>query len=445
MSSENRLLRAVNQAASKLASADDADTVLREVLAICVEAVGAMGGTIYLHEPATKSLRFRFVLPEEVADRLERIDIPDSFGVAGEVFRSRKSKISDFPNATERYRSDIERKAGVTVYNMLTLPLTVTGMDPIGVIQLVNKVEGNFTETDVEVADTVSDICALSVMNSRMLTRQRHVAALEGMGRMAHDLANKAGVLVAFLPEFERNIEGLERALKEAGVEGDALLYLQMLRGTYDDVFAPYSDRVYRYARLVNNLAAGKPLEPKYRAHDFGSIVREAAEFMEPMAREARVKIEYDISADGPIADYDDLYVMRIVENLVGNAVKAVGDMVPPEWPGQHRDRDETFGSVTVAVSYAKSNAILQVKDTGAGMSPQRAREILAGTARSGWSTKSGSGLGTKVVLELVTALGGTVSIDSMLEKGTTFTVRFPLLNARPRNDRDGLAALGVS
>jgi signal transduction histidine kinase len=356
MESENRLLRAVNQAANKLASVEDADTVLRDVLALCVEAVGAEGGTIYMHEPATKSLRFRYVLPEDVADRLERIDIPDSFGVAGEVFRNRTPKISEFPHATERFRTEFERKAGVVVRNMLTLPLNVTGMDPVGVIQLVNKVEGNFTETDVEVADTVSDICALAVMNSRMITRQRQVAALEGMGRMAHDLANKAGVLVAFLPEFERNLEGLERSLKEAGLEGDAQLYLQMLRGTFEDVFSPYSDRVYRYARLVNNLAAGKPLEPRLRPHDFGVIVREAAEFMEPMAREARVRIEYQISSDGPIADYDDLYIMRIVENLVGNAVKAVADTVTPEWIATHPDRDEAFGTVTVSVNYTKTH-----------------------------------------------------------------------------------------
>jgi signal transduction histidine kinase len=441
MESENRLLRAVNQAANKLASVEDADTVLRDVLALCVEAVGAEGGTIYMHEPATKSLRFRYVLPEDVADRLERIDIPDSFGVAGEVFRNRTPKISEFPHATERFRTEFERKAGVVVRNMLTLPLNVTGMDPVGVIQLVNKVEGNFTETDVEVADTVSDICALAVMNSRMITRQRQVAALEGMGRMAHDLANKAGVLVAFLPEFERNLEGLERSLKEAGLEGDAQLYLQMLRGTFEDVFSPYSDRVYRYARLVNNLAAGKPLEPRLRPHDFGVIVREAAEFMEPMAREARVRIEYQISSDGPIADYDDLYIMRIVENLVGNAVKAVADTVTPEWIATHPDRDEAFGTVTVSVNYTKTHVVLQVRDTGAGMSPQRAREILACSARSSWSTKSGSGLGTKVVLELTTALGGQVSIDSMLDEGTTFILRFPLRNPRPRNDRDTLAA----
>jgi signal transduction histidine kinase len=45
------------------------------------------------------------------------------------------------------------------------------------------------------------------------------------------------------------------------------------------------------------------------------------------------------------------------------------------------------------------------------------------------------------VVLELTTALGGQVSIDSMLDEGTTFILRFPLRNPRPRNDRDTLAA----
>ncbi|MFN3963273.1 MAG: hypothetical protein ACK4NQ_09895, partial [Fimbriimonadaceae bacterium] len=137
MATEMRLLRLVNQAANKLASVDDVESVLRDVLAICVEAAGAMGGTIYLHEPSTRRLKFKHVLPSEIGSKLERLDIPDNFGVAGEVFQARTARINEFPNASVQTRTDFERKAGVTVRSMLTMPLMITGAEPLGVIQIV--------------------------------------------------------------------------------------------------------------------------------------------------------------------------------------------------------------------------------------------------------------------------------------------------------------------
>lgn len=426
MSKETRLLKAVNHAASRLASIEDLDVVLRDVLSICIEAVEAEGGTIYMHEPAKRRLTFKHVLPEVVADRLERLDIPDNFGAAGEVFHTRRSRISEFPNATIKTRTDLERKAGVTVHSMLTIPLQVTGMAPIGVIQLVNKQDGQFDETDVQLLDTVSDICAVAVMNSRLLERRSQVAALEGMGRAAHDLANKAGVLVTFLPEFERNLKGLEDALKSAGNTGDAWLYLKLLCGTFEDVFAPYSDRVYRYARLINDLAAGKPLLPKKKMGNFGVIIREAAEFMEPQAREARAKIVYDLNPNAPEFEFDDLFIMRIVENILGNAIKAVKDATPEEWLAEHPDRDDTYGEIKVTHTYANGKHLMEIQDNGPGMSPSTIRDILEGSARSSWMHSSGTGIGTKVVVELAAVHDAVLSIDSRLGHGSKFAMEFP-------------------
>jgi hypothetical protein len=167
---------------------------------------------------------------------------------------------------------------------MITVPLQIAGMKPIGVVQLVNKRHGPFDETDEAVLDTISDVATLAIINSRMLTRSLRVASLEGMGQAAHDLANKAGVLVTFLPDFEQNLTLLRASLSK-GDEEMSKFYLSMLQGTFDDVFAPYSERVYRYAKLINDLAANKPLKPVKKRRNFATDVREAAEYMETMAR----------------------------------------------------------------------------------------------------------------------------------------------------------------
>ncbi len=423
----SRLLEAVHLATRKLASTADLRLVLRDVLEICVQAVGAEGGTIYIHEPNTNRLRFAYVYPEVVAERLERLDIPDDYGVAGEAFQGRKTLISSFPQDGQPGRLRIREKTGIAVRNMITMPLAIADMDPIGIVQVVNKRNGNFNETDEVVLDTVSDVSTLAILNSRLLRQQTRVASLEGMGRAAHDLANKAGVLLTFVEDFRRNLLGLKDALDKGPTNSEACFHLDMLEGSFEDVFAPYSERVYRYARLINDLAAGKKLTPKLRTQSMASVVLDAAQYLEAPARRSHVSIEYDLQQDAPEFEFDDLYVIRIVENLVGNAIKAVSEMVTDEWLDEHREQEDAyFGSVTVRYRYGDGRHRLEVSDQGPGMSPATIRQVLAGTAASAWQRNTGTGLGTKVVMELSAALGAEVSVQSKLGEGTTFAVEFP-------------------
>ncbi len=426
MAELGRLLDAVHKATNKLASTGDTKAILREVLVLCVEAVGASGGTIYIHDAANKTLRFLHVLPEEVERKLERLDIPDDYGVAGQVFQTGESVISVFDKEGDPHNK-IVRKTGVPVRTMMTVPLAIQGQKPVGVVQLVNKRDGIFDDVDAAVLDTISDVCTLAILNSRLMEQQLRVASLEGMGRAAHDLANKAGVLVTFLPDFQKNLDGLRHVLKEQDVKGEADLYLDLLEITYRDVFAPYSDRVFRYAKLINDLASGKPLLPKKRKQSFAQVVQEAAEFMETQARRNYIQIVYDLQRDAPDFEFDDLFVIRIVENLVGNAIKAARETVPPEWIAEHgNEEDAMYGQVTVRYRHASGSHVFEVIDDGPGMSPAVVRSILAGSARSHWETQAGSGLGMKVVLELVAAHGAKLAIRSKMGEGSTFEVEFP-------------------
>ncbi|MCU0316683.1 MAG: GAF domain-containing sensor histidine kinase [Fimbriimonadaceae bacterium] len=436
MAEFQRLLNAVHAATQKLVSAGDPRVLLRDVLAICVEEVGAMGGSIYIHDGSQRQLRFLHVLPEEVEKKLERLDLPDDYGVAGNVFQSGKPEISTYGTDGDPHRKAIVRRTGVTVRNMITVPLQIEGMAPIGVVQLVNKKAGEFDDTDIVVLDTIADVATLAIMKHRLLEQSLRVASLEGMGRGAHDLANKAAVLITFLPEFERSLKGLRKSLT-TNTDAETRLYLDLLEGTYTDVFAPYSERIYRYAKLVNDLAAGKQLEPKMKSGNFAAVVREAAEFMEANARRHHVRIVYDIQRDAPEYEFDDLYVIRIVENLVGNAIKAVREMITPEWLAENRGEDDAYsGSVTVRYRFAGDCHVLEISDEGPGMSPSRVRSILSGQARSNWEVNSGSGLGMKLVLELTAAHNAKLSIRSRLGEGSTFEVAFPaqVQEAKPGN-----------
>ena len=174
MATHEQLIKAVQKATRKLASSGNFDALLKDVLAICVEAVGASGGTIYLHDPATKRLRFQHVLPEDVLDKLPVKDIADDYGMAGEAFKSRKSQIREFePKPTV---SSFEEATGVVIRSMIAVPLMMEDEVPIGVVQLLNKVSGCFDETDSAVLESRLPVGSSAIITGGSFARARAIA-----------------------------------------------------------------------------------------------------------------------------------------------------------------------------------------------------------------------------------------------------------------------------
>ena len=170
MDTNDQLIRATQSATRKLASSGNFDLLLRDVLAICVEAVGAWGGTIYLHDAPARRLRFQHVLPQESAERLQALDIADDYGVAGQVFQSGQSQISSFDQTPGPSRARFESQTGIAIRNMITVPLNMEDERPIGVVQLINKRDGEFTDNDAAVLDTVSAVSTMAYLNSKLLS-----------------------------------------------------------------------------------------------------------------------------------------------------------------------------------------------------------------------------------------------------------------------------------
>ena len=84
---------------------------------------------------------------------------------------------------------------------------------------------------------------------------------------------------------------------------------------------------------------------------------------------------------------------------------------------------------MTVAASGEGSDLIIKVIDNGIGMTPEdlaRLGEVYFRSENELVRSFKGSGLGVPVAYGLIKLLGGTVSVVSEAEKGTTFTVRIP-------------------
>lgn len=430
METNDRLIQAVQRSTRKLASSGHFDALLKDVLAICVEAVGANGGTIYLHDAAAKRLRFQHVLPEDIVDKLPSKDIADDFGMAGKAFQSRQTHSVEFEPKPDHQRSAFEEATGVTLQSMIVVPLMMEDEEPIGVVQLINKQNGCFTDMDQAVLDTVAAVSTMAYLNVRLSEEMTRASTLLGMGKVSHDIGNLAASLYANLSYSDLAVSGLREHVKGGANQETVNMYVDTLDEMVVDLKNSV-DRIVGYARLISDLSAGRELRPEKKLAPMSETIATSAAYLEPEGRKNHVAIRYDIQEGAPALYHDELYLFRIVQNLVGNAIKAVKETIPDDWQARFgEDSDALLGEVFIRYRFEGGNHILEISDTGPGMSSQISERILSGTARSMWDKGGGSGWGTKIVLELAATHDAKVSIDSEIGHGSTFRVVFPHVEA---------------
>ncbi len=411
---EKDLIQAVQLASRRLASRGSFHDLLYEVLSICVDAVGASGGTIYIHEPP-HTLRFQHVIPESVRHLLPSSEIPDDFGAAGQAFQERQTVVREFASKPKEDWNTFEQATGVQVRTMIATPLMMENEDPIGVVQLLNKNDGPFTDQDAAVLDTISAVSTLAYHNFKLTEESNRASTLLGMGKVSHDIGNLAASLHAGLSFVEMSISDVKECVETGQI--DPAMVAQIDPMIFDLKLSV--DRIVGYARLVSDMSAGRKVRPVFNAVSLAETVARSGSYLESQARSSEIELAYDIQQDAPEFPHDELFVFRIVQNLVGNAIKAVTEF-PSAWKSDH---GEFQGRVVLAYAFKEGRHCISVTDSGPGMKQEMVNRILSGNARSQWENAGGSGWGMKIVLELTAALGGKLCIESEVGKGTTFVV----------------------
>lgn len=210
------------------------------------------------------------------------------------------------------------------------------------------------------------------------------------------------------------SIQGYTKLLLRRGGTIDSNLLIEALQ--------TISDESGRLIRLVSDLLqlaradAGQPIINQQELIDLREVVTSVEDTVSVIAPE-QLEIHF-ISPSLPVlvlADGDRL--KQVLLNLTNNAIKAT----------------QAGGRVTVVLRAVGEEAILKVIDTGIGIAPadqQRIFDRFYRVERSRTRTRhygGGTGLGLAIAQTIIRAHGGTIELESELNKGSTFTVRLPL------------------
>ena len=119
----------------------------------------------------------------------------------------------------------------------------------------------------------------------------------------------------------------------------------------------------------------------------------------------------------------DRLAMEQIFSNLIDNALKYLKPGVP--------------GEISVRGRTKLGFAIFEVTDNGRGIDPKDHQRIFDLFRRAGTQDKPGQGIGLAHVRALVRRLGGTMSVSSELDQGSTFTITLPIRWATTNRNRE--------
>jgi len=171
-------------------------------------------------------------------------------------------------------------------------------------------------------------------------------------------------------------------------------------------------------------IEAGK-MEVSITEFRFDDVSEGLLTMTRPLAEKKNIDLQSVIPVDIKNLRQDRVKLRQILANLLSNAVKFT-----PEG-----------GKVVLKVEQEGKNHIMTVSDTGVGIAPEE-QELVFEKFRQAGNTLTrehdGTGLGLSIVRELTKLLGGEVSLQSELGKGSTFTVVIPIeLSTEPRLEVD--------
>jgi signal transduction histidine kinase len=247
------------------------------------------------------------------------------------------------------------------------------------------------------------------------------------LATVSHELRTPLNSIIGF-SDVLNSIDALDDKQKRyvGNIQRSGTMLLEMINDILD----------------LAKMESGK-MDVRISEFKIGALVGAQCDMARPLTEKKNIDLEYSASAKLPPVRQDQAKVQQILNNLLSNAIKFT-----PEG-----------GRITISAERDQYGELrLTVADTGIGISPDDQQLIFEkfrqapGVLKDGDTMTreySGTGLGLSIVRELCRLLGGDVSVESELGKGSTFTIRLPWrLEEVPRLDaqlKDDLEALSRS
>ncbi|MFX1266254.1 MAG: GAF domain-containing protein [Promethearchaeota archaeon] len=401
-------------------------TVMETTMDWVVEVLQTERGSVLLLDPESGELVFEAVYGRD-AEVLKGHRLPPGKGIAGWVAQHGASAIVSDAQSDDRFYPEIDATMGFATRSVLCVPLVARGR-VIGVMQVLNKIGGEFTEDDRRLLEALAATAGSAIENARLyeaLEQERGSLAQRVRERTAElsaanaELARAARLKDEFLAAMSHELRtplnailGMAEVL-EGGIYGQVneqqIKAVQTIASSGDHLLTLINDVLD-----VAKIGAGT-LELEVHPVSVEAVCQASLQFVRQAAAKKRLKVSS--SFDGPVTTLqaDERRLKQILVNLLSNSVKFT-----PEG-GQI--------GLEVAGDAAKQVVHFTVWDTGIGISPEDRERLFQPFVQLDGSLSrrhQGTGLGLSLAYQLTEMHGGSIALESRVGQGSRFTVSLP-------------------
>ena len=273
----------------------------------------------------------------------------------------------------------------------------------------------------------------LDISQTAALVRPGNLGERMSLTGMPAELVTLASTFNQMLDRLENAFERLKAfsadiahelrtPLNNLRGELDVVLQKQRTPAEYADAFGSCLEECARLERIIDSLlflarAENPQVQIELEECDLAEELRRVGEFFDPMAQESGVRIETS-SAGAVFGRVSRPLFQRAAGNLVSNAVA----------------HTPAGGTITLAVREAFEQIVIEVVDTGEGITAADLPNVFNRFFRADRSrtvTSGGAGLGLAIVKSIVELHHGTIDIASQVGQGTQVSIRIPRVDSR--------------
>ncbi len=257
---------------------------------------------------------------------------------------------------------------------------------------------------------TLKDMTLLRQMETQLVRSERFSALGEMAAGVAHEIKNPLNAIMGFSQRLSGKLH--EPALKK-----------------YANII---SEEVRRMDTIVNDvLEYSRPDKAHKERSNVDQVLKETVAFLNDKLVKARVKVDQDFAEGLPVLAFEVPKIRQVVLNLMLNAIQAMpkGGTLTLRTKLIEGLLPDGAGAKTDAAIYERlflqqKMVAIAVEDTGCGIP----KENLGKLFHPFFTTKvTGTGLGLSICHKIVAAHGGSLDVDSVVGKGSIFTIYLPL------------------
>jgi nitrogen fixation/metabolism regulation signal transduction histidine kinase len=230
--------------------------------------------------------------------------------------------------------------------------------------------------------------------SAEMLAKSERESAWREMARqVAHEIKNP-------LTPMKLSAQYLEKAWNEKAPDWDQRL-------------ARFTKTMVEQIDALSVIASDFSDFAKMQAVVFAKTdMEEVIRFVLSLYRDTTsIRYEFQTNVTGCFVSGDRSQLLRMFTNLLNNAVQAIGD--------------RQDGIISIHIIKELNQLVVTISDNGCGIPSERADRIF----QPDFTTKtSGMGLGLAIVKGIVEGMNGDITFTSVDQKGTTFSIKFPVI-----------------